>query len=358
MKQLATELRRPLIADDLADQPKLLVALRAHFGSFPAARRAAGLPDPPSEHRWTIPGLTRELRKLHRGATPITRDGLAKAGRRDLVAAAERLVGSVVKARALAKLPDPEAYWTRERVLAELRRRRRTGEPVDAKLKGGARLCFGGLREAYSAAGLDAAHKVWTRDELLEAVRAAGARGVARDVAHACRRMFGSVAAARAAALVAAPQRHWSEADILEELRRTNGAASGALKNAARRHFGSVAVARRAAGIKQARDPWPRLRVLYEIRRLGRFTVPPDLLDACERHFGSATAARRAVGVVPARKSWSKDAVLAEIRRCGDTALPPAVRSAARRHFGTITAARRAAAASQRRHKVRLDELV
>lgn len=349
LRALAASLRRPLIADDLADQPRLLGAVRFHFGSFPAARRAAGLPDPPSEHRWSLPGLLRELRRLHRAGTGITREGLVAAGRRDLVAAAARLVGSVVKARELARIPGPSPYWTKERVLAALRDRSRTGEPIDAKLKGGARLCFGGLREAYAAAGLEPAHRLWTRGALLEELRAAGSGGVPRAVAHGCRQMFGSVAAARAAAGVRGQRRQWMPATVIAELRRSGGVAAGPLKKAAQRHFGSVQAARRAAGIVPKRETWSRTRVLDELRQIGARRPPAALIAASERHFGSLTNARLAAGVTPLRRAWSRADVLAEVRRAGPGALPPDVRSAARRFYGTITAARRAAGSPVRR---------
>jgi hypothetical protein len=350
LKRIAANLRRPLIADDLADEPRLLSALRIHFGSFPAARRAAGLPDPPSEHRWSLAGLLRELRRLHRAGARITREGLAAAGRRDLVAAAERLVGSVVKARDHAKLPGPSAFWTKERVLKELRARARAGEPLDAKLKGGARLSFGTVREAYAAAGLEPERRVWTRDELLRAVRAAGASALPRDLRHGCRGMFGSVAEARKAAGVRERQRQWTRADVLAELRRAGGvASSAALKKACHRHFGTVAAARRAAAIEEPREAWSRKRVVEELRSLGTRAIPRALLYACAKHFGSAAAARRAAGVVPAREKWSAEAVLAQVKRSGSGQLPPSIRSAARRHFGSVSAARRAAGMPTRR---------
>src|SRR5262245_15382776 len=82
--------------------------------------------------RWTPELVLQELRQLDRRRVRLTSYGLLDAGHTSRLGAVQRHCGSLVRARRLAGIPDPEPRFTAERqrwdddtVIHEIRRRRR-----------------------------------------------------------------------------------------------------------------------------------------------------------------------------------------------------------------------------------------
>lgn len=83
--------------------------LKEH-GSWIAVIAALGMDLPPlPNQKWTKASVIEALRRLHDGGAHITNNALIDAGRADVVLAATRHHGSLVKARKLAGIPPPPA---------------------------------------------------------------------------------------------------------------------------------------------------------------------------------------------------------------------------------------------------------
>ena len=141
-------------------------ALLHHFGGIQRARRAAKLPDPPQYREWNEVDVIAEIRRLHENGLTIRYRDLELAGREDLVGAIRTYVGSIVRARLLAKVPHPprrvsvEERWDEDRVVEEILELYRLGEPLAAskapdKLVNAGTRYFGSWDDALTAAGLD-----------------------------------------------------------------------------------------------------------------------------------------------------------------------------------------------------------
>jgi len=347
LRALAKTLRRPVVATDL--DARVRASVFRQFRGLAAARRAAGLPDAPSEPAWSRSRVLRELRKLHRAGLRITEAQLRAAGHGDIVGAANKHAGGIVRARALAKIPAPRPKWTRGGIIDALRLHVRAhGGGVHGALGSACKKLFGSIAEARQAAGVSPVQRTWSKHAIIAEIRrqlAAGDDRFDRTFQGVARHHFGSMNAAREAAGAPVLRRRWSRALVVRELRALGAAPlvqSSALWNACFRHFGSVAAARRAAGLPARRQTWSRERVLDELRRKG-LPAPRALRDACKTRFGSLGAACLAAGIDPPRQQWSRQRVLDELRRPEDGAYHPSLWKACRRHFGSVAAARRAA---------------
>jgi len=161
----------------------------AHFGGIVAARQALGTARP-SQHSWSEPRVINELRQLHRGRrVRITTSGLRAAGHHMLLAAVYKFVGSIGRARRLARIPEPgyqpvdREQWDEDRVISEIRARRRAGSTLSAskvpsRLYRAARLHCGSWQAAIELADLDydevrLNRRPWTRQEVLAWVKRA-----------------------------------------------------------------------------------------------------------------------------------------------------------------------------------------
>lgn len=165
----------------------------AHFGGIAAARRAAKVSDPGRGRQWSEARVINELRQLkRRRRIRFTAEGLRAAGHQALVSAIRTYVGTLARARRLARIPDPEAlrfspreHWDDRRVIGEIRKRHRRGEPLSSRkvphslLIAAVRYC-GGWRQAIEMAGLSydqiRMRRAWTRKDLLEVVKRAAAQ--------------------------------------------------------------------------------------------------------------------------------------------------------------------------------------
>jgi len=172
------------------NDPVLLRSIRVHFAGLPGARRAANISRPPAgNRRWSELSAINELRRIHRaGRVRMTVRGLTDAGHHDLVGAIGLYVGSIRRARRLARIPDPGSLptdgferWDDDRVIGEIRDRYRNGESlasskVPTKLFLAAKRHCGGWPAAIEMAGLDydqirLSHRPWTRDDILARIR-------------------------------------------------------------------------------------------------------------------------------------------------------------------------------------------
>lgn len=245
LKQLA---RRGLIKfNDLDAAMRRAVLL--HWGSMARAREDLGLrrPEPPRQV-WSRKRVIDEMRALHRSGQHMSCLAVIKAGRNDLVVAANRYVGSWARARALADIrferhrPRTTQAWDAASVVDAITTRHRRGQTlasskVPRALISAANRIFGSWRDAIEAAGLDYDAIVLARrygdDEILDWLRHL-ARTRPRmtlfdldkhgEHAVACRRRWGSYeAAALAAGITGWPvrlrHRAMSRAEVIRALR-------------------------------------------------------------------------------------------------------------------------------------------
>lgn len=291
--------------------------------------------------------MLKELRRLARQGVVLSDRGLSDAGRRDLVGAVRDYFGSIVRARAIAGVPDPprpsgkREKWDEARVVTEILERYEEALPL-AKSRAPQRLIragqryFGSWREAIEAAGLDydevrLVREPYTADEVVEHLK-----------------------------LLAITQPTMTWAEVSDEK----------YYPAIARLFGSLDKALAQAGL----EDWPlRLRerllertvVIDELRarrldgRLTHFTAVQDedgpLWYSAITHFGSWDAALEAADLAPdgPQRRWSRGALLDAIRdraRLGLSVRPgdvgredPGLYITARKHFGTFQEAMRLA---------------
>jgi hypothetical protein len=249
--------------------------------------------------------------------------------------------------------------WTKDKILAELRRLSRTGARLSyvamtqshQSLVSAAAYHFGSYRQAVEAAGLDyaalRARPRWNKQNVIALLKQARRGGEdlhwsavskRRDAlgraafAAVQPRLFGSWVRALSAAGIdvddVSPYRKWDKNSIAFELKSRaadgNGCSSGAvqvedpgLHAAALRYFGTYDAALRAARIDpdkvRLRRRWTKVDVVKSIKQRKSRKLPlsdtvvrkdaPGLYGAAVRLFGTYTAARHAAGGPPSRKS-------------------------------------------------------
>lgn len=401
LAELTEEAGRPLRSYEL--EISLYDALLHHFGSIRGARRAAKLADPPFPRRWTKKTVVAEIRRLHRSGVTIRYRDLEQADREDLVGGIRVQIGSIVRARRLARVPEPprrtfEAeMWDEDRVIEEILERHEAGEPL-AYSKAPSRLVSAGTRyfgtwaEAIAAADLDydairLRRAPFSDDELLEQIRdlADGEPELSLAELHdlplgqTMARRYGSLEkAARKAGLRDWPVRTIHRvltakktiAGLRARKRRGEGVYKTAIQSddnhlwhSIRRNFGTLAQALEAAGLENdspMKIRWTRGEVLRRLEQRRDRGLPlhasavqkdmPRLYNSAVKFFGSYMAAAKRFGAVPRQRSWPKDKILPELRKLarGNKALkssdvPAGLRNAAARHYGSFTEARKAA---------------
>lgn len=341
------------------------------------------------KRKWSKATVLEALRAWHDEGKTIAELRRLKPG---LIVAAQRCFGSWNAARQAAGWPPLRREWTPQTVLAAIRERHARGLPLtmikrdDRGLEAAARERFGSWPEAVRAAGLQPKRRrSWDRQRVLAALRDWQAQGLPMTKVSqadpglylAAVRHLGSWHAAMVAlALPWSPPRKWSRAQILEGLRAWHRLPKIALSvydcglaGAVRTHFGSLNAALLAAGLEPRRRLWPRQRVLEAIQdghiRGLKASCPgfgnQALAAAAQRRFGSWRAAVLAAGLQPRKPmlSWTPERVLAEIRRWPAKgrsltrvwAEYPELVSAAHRCFGTWHQAIRAAGLTPPKNK-------
>lgn len=199
--------------------------------------------------------------------------------------------------------------WSKQRVIELLHLGAMTSSSMTPGLAAAAHRYFGSMRAARTAAGLPQLRPHWTRERVIAVLRKWSFRGVSdipRGLREQCKRFFGGVVAARAAANVSVARRLWSRERVIAELRDVaarDGALGANLRYACLQLFDSIMDACLAADIPAAarvlrsRTQWTSSRVIEEIRnraRSGNMSMSRSLRAACQYRFGSVDAACRA----------------------------------------------------------------
>jgi hypothetical protein len=311
LRALAARIGRPLLTADLEDQPRLLEAVRQHFGKFQSALKAAGLPSPVARPKWSRARIINELRQMHREGIKITEPSLRAAGRSDLVEAVRAYIGTITAARKLARVPGPPRL-SKARIIAEIRAC--GGRYMSDRLQQACINYFGSIRAARAAAGMPSRLKVWSKDAIVSELRRRAERGerVDSNLQSVCQHHFGSLNAAREAAGVPIVGKRWSADELIAEIRRRRGILDRRLRLQVWRKFGSIYAAYAAAGVAPRRIPWTRERVIAELRA-GRSDRP--LTRAAQQLFCSLAEARRAAAREPTSSSASNGDRRASTRR-------------------------------------------
>lgn len=378
-----------------------------HFGGIQRARRAAGLADPPQARQWSEADVVAEVRALHRDGVIIRYRDLDRAGREDLIGAIRTYLGSIVRARRLAGVPEPERakseqeMWDEDRVIEDILDLAERGEclaysKAPPKLSNAGARYFGTWEAAITAAGLDydvirLRRKPYDDDAMIARIHelAQTHPDMTWGELHehpdgqAMWRRYGTIAAAvEAAGVFGWPIRvmhaAYTEEEVIRALKARHRAGKrltklsidaddSRLKLGVRRHFRTMSAALAAAGLssvdaaKRIAPVWTREAVIAELRRLAKQNgvvkstdLPSGLARACTRYFGTweqtlAAARVKGLGHVP-RGHWTRERVLEVLRdreRDGlpnsSTELPSSLMSAVWRTFGSIDAARAAA---------------
>jgi hypothetical protein len=234
--------------------PRAYRGALAHFGGIANARTHAGV-----AHRslafWSQERVLEELRRIHlRGRIRITSHGLSAAGYKGLISAIYVRIGSIPRARRLARIPDPgyrapdEIHnWDEDSVISEIRARHRSKQSLAATkvpltLRDAAERYCGNWRAAIEIAGFDYEsirlhRRTWTREEVIAQLRAdvksrarrTDAPSLSKLVAwyhRAIRRLFGGLRGALLAAGIdpasvqkRAPSEWSSNAALIDALR-------------------------------------------------------------------------------------------------------------------------------------------
>lgn len=406
MRRVASRLDRPVTRQDLTRDA--FWAVLHWFGSIAKARSAAGLPQPDRNIKWNKQRVLDEMRRLSRGGMVITRRNLEAAGRHDLVGAIGFHVGTLVRARRLARVPGPtyrpteRERWDEDRVIDEIMKRHRRGEALamakaPPRLVRAATYYYGGWRAAIETAGLDydkirLQREPYSDEELLERLRTLARKKpslTAGELAHlpwreALVKHFGSPdEAVKRAGIVGWPLRLRAPAlmrdGVIAALRKRRRLGKSTYMRAVMLddhhlfhsvlvHFPdwrSAIVAAKLKNDSPQKRRWTRASLLAAIRARHRkreslkrpdvLCVDSALVHSASARFGGWAAALREAGVVVpwSLTRWSPERVLSELRRCArgrdrvtvDEAGNKLV-SAAQRYFGTFLAACQAAGLS------------
>ena len=379
------------------------VALLHHFGGIRRARYSAGLPDIPHPHKWTQADVIAEIKRVHREGVRIRYQDLEEAGRGDLVGAIGKHIGSIVRARNLARVPHPpyllvgeRESWDEDRVLEEILDRAATGQPLASsrvrnRLINAARRYFGAWQAAIEAADLDYAAIRMVRapyddDEILDTLRDLARRRPRMTLAEVAKHKIGCVISNRRwkltdtierAGLTKWPVRVSQDVMSKPELGRALRARHRAekkltmtairrddspLETAIRRHYASLEAALTDVGLASelVRTKWTRARVLRELKQrrdLGLSLSPRAVEMECSslyrtaiRLFGSYWGAATRFGAQRKIRRWTKEVVLTELQRHArrepmlkTASMPNPLRIACQRHFGGLAKARAAA---------------
>jgi hypothetical protein len=241
----------------------------------------------------------------------------------------------------------PKKVWSKQKILAELRRIRVNGPKSNSRVDTAARKHFGSLREALRVASLPCGKRSppyfsWSRESVIQAIRQRHQEGKSlsrtfRDepsLYAVGKRLFGSWAKARAAAEL---PRHVPEFYTADEVRlmiiemyekelplafRSHNDEK--LRRSAKKHFGGWRRAVQSLGLgSEAKRIWTKQSIIDAIlyrRAAGHSlyrTVYDDkrLFNAAVKHFGNWQAALGAAGIQGrVLQRWSKELVVERLR--------------------------------------------
>lgn len=301
-------------------------AAKKLFGSWDQALKAAGI-DPNSVRRsrvWTKALVLERITQRRSKRQPLNVTALDDSGAGMLIRAATKLFGSWDEALRAAGVDPSEVRlrgsgvsWSKPLVVREIRKRKARGEPLNSRgirqdefgnqiFQSGSRL-FGSWDAALRAAGLDPEQvkkrkAVWSRTEVLEAIRERQGRGLP-----------------------------------------LNQAANAALSMVAKRVFGSWDAALHAAGIdplavRRLKPTMTRREVARALKERAAAGLPVNarklqeegeyrLYKSAVIAFDTFDAALRAAGFDPKRvrprfRGWDKGTVIAAIRARAKSGAP------------------------------------
>ena len=330
------------------EDPALYAAGKRLFGTWTAARAAAGHPIPP---RQLLPAnkVINAIRSCHgngdclpqlREANPV------------LFRSAKHHFGSWTKAVDAAGLKTVRRKrWTTRSVITAIRERHAAGQELcrtwreDKSLFRAAVSWFGSWGDAMKAAGFEPIKREqWTKQRVIERLRAWDERARTAEISTSepkltavAIRLFGSLDRAFAEADIEVNSRRWTKARVVAAIqdsyisgrpRHLIGLGDPKLASAAKRHFGSWAAAVEAAGltekipIKPPPRRWDQAKVIAELRawydaghRLAEVSTKYQaLFNAAKTHFGSWNAAIEAADLEPERRFYTKEQLIEMIR--------------------------------------------
>lgn len=380
----------------------LFLALRVHFRTLAAARRAAGVAPVKPQRRWSAERVVDELRELDRQGVAMRASDIRDEGPPGMLFALYSYVGSMKRACLLAGVPRPPRRvfgepWDEDSVVEAIRSLHRAGasvamSKVDQRLYNAGRKHFGSWRDAIEAAGLDydkvrLVREAYTRKEVIALLRRLAKRHPKMALSEvnrhphgrAARKVFGTTARG----IVAAGLKDWpvrrshaamTKKQVCERLRARKRAGKRVYMTAVLRddprlwrsglaHWGRwplVLAAARVADDAPRRRTWSKKIILDQLRerrrrglslRTGDVTADdPGLAQAAYNYFGSYREAAKRVGFDSARHPWTRERVIEELRRRakGGTRVTnamagPALTLAAWKLFGKFSEACRAA---------------
>ena len=345
----------------------LFLAIRVHFGTLAAARRAAGTAPVVPRRSWSPERVVDELRALDRRGVAIRAEDLRKHGPPGILFALYVYIGSLKRACRMVGVPAPERRyfgepWDEDSIVVVIQTLHREGKSV-AMSKVSPRLynagCkfFGTWREAIETAGLDyekvrLVREAYTRKEVIALLRRLAKAHPDMTVsevnrhAHgrAARKVFGSTTRGLAASgLRTWPVRRAHAAmpkkQVIESLRDRKRLGQSVYMAEVSRddprlwrsgiarwgRWPRVLAAARLADDGPIRRRWSKTIVLEQLRdrkRRGLSLRPsfvaaddPGLVQAANNYFGSYREAAKRVGFDSARHPWTRERVIDELKR-------------------------------------------
>lgn len=331
------------------EDPALYAAGKRLFGTWTAARAAAGHPIP-RKQLMTADEVIETIFDFHFDGRNLPE---LRESRPLLFRSAKHHFGSWTKAVDAAGLATVRRNtWDRKKVLAAIRERQASGHELcrtwreDASLFRAAVRWFGSWAEAMHAAGFEPIEREsWTRQRVIERLQAWDERVRASrnptpepKLTAVAIRLFGSLDNAFFEAGIEVNPRRWTKSRVITAIqdgyiagRPTHrvGLGDPKLDTAAKRHFGSWAAAVEAAGliekipIKPPLRRWNQAKVIAEIRawydsghRLAEVSTKYHaLFNAAKTHFGSWHAAIEAADLKPERRFYTKEQLIEMIRQ-------------------------------------------
>jgi len=364
-----------------ARNTRLDAAARRHFGCLKVALDIVGLPyhkKPPYKNGWTKQSVIDAIRRRHQAGKSL---GCTFREEPRLYGAGKRLFGTWKAARKAAGLPCHESdFYTRDEVQLRMIELYEKELPLifashrDFKLRRSAKKHFGGWSKAAKSLGLGGeTRRTWTDQAVIDGIHLRRASGLDLYTTHkedkalfcAAIARFGNWHNAMKAAGIERPVRErWSEARIIERLQEIANANEGGsvsradhnLATAATRRFGTIQKALERAGTMSLTKRWSKEKVVHAIQlRFAEVGPVPmaglgdkNLSSVAWKYFGSWGEAVKAAGLadqIPVRrlrKRWSREDVLNTIREGHASGVKLSklrkqklgIENAARRHFG------------------------
>lgn len=270
----------------------------------------------------------------------------------------------------------PKQVWTKEKVIADLKRFRKDGPRMNLKLDEAAKRYFGSVRAALKAAGLPCGKRPppyhsWSKELVIDAICQRDREGKSLDSINrddpslyaAGKRLFGNWTAARKVAGFPSVEPDFYTADEVQlrmielyerELPLTFGSHRDfKLQRSAKKHFGGWKKAAKSLGLdRETRRTWTDQAVIDGIhlrRASGKnlFTTHKEdkaLFCAAVARFGNWHNALKAAGMDrPTRERWSEERIIERLQELAAASDVKSVsradrnlRHAAWRRFGSL----------------------